>query len=64
MWFVYLLENSKDNIYIGFTQNIEKRLIRHNRFKGLLWTQGRGEWKLIYSETFESKREAMQREKK
>ena len=31
MWYVYLLKCSDDTVYTGCTEDIEKRLIRHNR---------------------------------
>ncbi|MAF80205.1 endonuclease [bacterium] len=68
MFFVYVLYNKKrDKIYTGHTQNLETRIQRHN---GLLpqkaksyTSKNKGFWNLIYSEEFETRSEAIQREK-
>ena len=47
--------------YVGYTNNLKKRLILHNRGKGAKFTRGRL-WKIIYSEKFDTKSEAKSRE--
>jgi len=54
-------KKGKPTTYVGWTNNIEKRLNRHNLGKGAKYTRGR-EWKLIYYEIFNSKKKAMKRE--
>jgi putative endonuclease len=64
MFFVYVLfSESYNNIYIGFTSDIEKRLLSHNQLATKGWTVKFRPWKLIYQETFNTKLEAMKREK-
>jgi len=61
---VYVLANkSKSKIvtYVGFTNNLKKRLNLHNLGKGAKFTRGRY-WKIIYSEKFITKNEAISRE--
>ena len=63
-YFVYVLKNntkSKFITYVGHTNNLKKRLNLHNKGKGAKFTRGRY-WKVIYSEKFLTKREAMSRE--
>ncbi len=63
-YFVYVLKNntkSKFITYVGHTNNLKKRLNLHNKGKGAKFTRGRS-WKVIYSEKFLTKREAMSRE--
>lgn len=64
-WFVYVLYNSdKDRIYIGQTNNIERRLWEHNKKLGNHFTaKVSGEWKLVYQEEVKSRTEAIKREK-
>lgn len=64
MFTVYALYSEKfDKIYIGFTSNLEKRLISHNELGKKGWTTKFRPWKVFYAETFENKKEAMAREK-
>ncbi len=63
MYCVYILENQNESIYIGSTDNLEKRLENHNDPTRVGWTRKRGPWKLIYKEDYETRSEAMRREK-
>jgi putative endonuclease len=47
--------------YIGYTNNLKKRISLHNSGKGAKFTRGR-KWKLIYKEKYKSKKEAISRE--
>ena len=47
--------------YVGYTNNLKKRVDLHNLGKGAKFTRGR-EWRLIYKEKFKSKKEAISRE--
>ena len=50
-----------DKIYIGYTNNLERRLHFHN--KGIQgWTAKYIPWDLVYHEEFETKSEAIKRE--
>lgn len=62
--FVYLLGCSDGHglrTYVGWTNNIAKRVARHNGGKGARSTRGRA-WQLLYVEYFESRVDAMRRE--
>tara|TARA_Y100000992_G_C21260137_1_gene490805 strand:- start:240 stop:470 length:231 start_codon:yes stop_codon:yes gene_type:complete len=54
-------KETKSITYVGYTNNIEKRLSLHNAGRGAKFTRGR-KWKLIYKEIFRSKKEAILRE--
>jgi len=63
-YFVYILKNKKKTkltTYVGYTNNLKKRLNLHNSGKGAKFTRGRS-WKVVYSEKFSTKKEAMSRE--
>lgn len=62
MNYVYIVECSDGTFYTGWTNNLEKRIDMHSKGTGAKYTKGRGPVKLIYSEKFEDKREAMRRE--
>ena len=62
-YYVYMLmsKSSKPVTYIGYTNNLKKRIKLHNSGKGAKFTRGR-KWKLIYKEKFRSKNKAISRE--
>ena len=65
-YYVYLLlANSKDsNIsYVGCTNNLYKRLKKHNNSTGAKFTKGR-KWKIIYKKKYHSKSMALKEEYK
>ena len=53
--------SQKPITYVGYTNNIQKRLKLHNSNKGAKFTKGR-KWKVIYLEKFATKKEAISRE--
>ena len=63
-YFVYLIINHyKKRLisYVGYTENVKKRLKLHNSSKGAKFTRGR-KWKIIYKKSYNSKSEAMKNE--
>ena len=65
-FFVYLILNIKDHktiSYVGWTNNLKKRLQLHNSGKGAKFTRGR-KWILIYKKKMKSTISAMQFEYK
>ncbi len=63
-YYVYILRSQKDHkFYIGFTQNIEERLKRHNMGK-VQSTKHRKPFEIAYSEKTASLSEALILEKK
>jgi putative endonuclease len=61
---VYLLYSpSFDKTYVGFTSNLEARLLSHNELGTKDWATKYKPWTLVHTEIFESKSEAMAREK-
>ena len=63
IYYVYMLKSKsvKPVTYVGYTNNLKKRIVLHNSGKGAKFTRGR-KWALIYKEKFKSKREAISRE--
>ena len=65
-YFVYLIisKNKQKHLsYVGYTNNLKKRLIKHNASKGAKFTRGR-KWILAYSISYDSKSKAMREEYK
>ena len=62
-YYVYMLKSQsiKPITYVGYTNNLLKRITLHNSGKGAKFTRGR-KWTLIYKEKFKSKKEAIYRE--
>ena len=64
MYKVYVLYSSKFNkIYIGQTDDLERRLFEHNNKLLSTYTKKYTPWKIIYIEEFSSRTEALKREK-
>jgi putative endonuclease len=63
MYHVYILECADKTLYVGSTNNVQKRLHAHNNSKtGAHYTKIRRPVILKYSESFETKSEALKRE--
>ena len=65
-YFVYLIISKykqKFLSYVGYTNNLKKRLAKHNTSKGAKFTRGR-KWMLAYSMNYDSKSKAMSEEYK
>jgi len=58
-----MLRSKGQNIvtYVGYTNNLSKRIKLHNEGRGAKFTRGR-KWKLIYKEKLTSKNKAISRE--
>jgi len=62
MHYTYLVECRDHTFYIGYTNDLEKRIKTHNAGKGAKYTRGRIPVTLRYYEEYETKTEAMRRE--
>ena len=62
MNYTYIVECSDGTFYTGWTNDLKKRLEKHNAGKGARYTRGRLPVKLVYYEVFATKSEAMKRE--
>ena len=61
-YIVYILfSTSKNRYYIGYTSNLEERIIRHNQ-KSKGFTGSVNDWKVVYTERYITKEEAYKRE--
>lgn len=63
MYFVYILRNPRNKLYIGQTKNLEERVLRHNANQGARFTKDFQDFLLVYSETCRNLQLAMKREK-
>ena len=64
-YFVYLivsnLNNNKKISYVGYTNDLNKRIKLHNIGKGAKFTRGK-KWNLVYYKKYDSKSVAMKEE--
>ena len=63
-YFVYVLGSEMSTTfytYVGWTKDLDGRLVSHNNGKGARFTRGR-KWQLLYAEKYKTQREAMSRE--
>jgi putative endonuclease len=64
MFTVYVLYSEKhDKIYIGYTSDLINRFLSHNELAKKGWTIKFRPWEIVHTEVFETKVEAMRREK-
>lgn len=62
MPFVYIVRCADDTLYTGWAVDVVARVKVHNAGRGAKYTQTRRPVKLIFSEEFPTRAEAMQRE--
>ena len=62
MYYVYVLCNSRGNLYVGYSGDLRRRIREHTR-GGSRSTSG-DRWKLVYYEAYLSKGDAVERERK
>ena len=61
VFYVYLiksLDNFKKKTYVGYTNDVDNRLLKHNRNLGAKSTKGY-KWELVYKRKFNSKSKAL-----
>jgi len=65
MYFVYIIQHSETKqIYIGYTDNLERRLSEHNNRSNKATNRVNGEWSLRYAEIYLDRQNALDRERK
>ena len=63
VYYTYVLRSLKDStFYTGFTKHLQKRIRQHNAGKSVYSSKHRL-FKLVYYESYETKEEAVKREK-
>ena len=65
MFWVYVLENAKGQSYIGQTNNLENRILSHNRTDKIAgkFTRKNGPWALLWCEEHLNRSSATRRER-
>ena len=62
-WFVYILECEDESLYTGYSSNTNERFLIHCAGKGAKYTRSHKPRRILYSEEYNSKIEAIKREK-
>ena len=62
MYYVYVLQNETSEYYIGYSENLQRRLAEHNA-GGNQSTKGH-QWDLVYYEAYKREKYAREREQK
>lgn len=62
MHYIYIVECRDGTYYTGYTNDIKKRIKAHNEGKGAKYTNSRRPVKLQYTESYQTKSEALKRE--
>ncbi len=66
-FYVYVIKNNLGRIYIGQTNNLQNRLLRHNKVlpnkKNSFTAKNGGDWCIVYKEVYPDRISAIKREK-
>ncbi len=64
MFVVYILRTSRNTLYIGQTNNLEKRIKEHRdkKGKGSKYIRSFEYFELVYKESYQTRSEALKRE--
>ncbi len=62
MWVLYIILCSDNSLYTGITNNLEKRFLDHQKGIASKYTRSHKPVKIVYTERFETKSEALKRE--
>jgi putative endonuclease len=62
-YYVYILRCEDGSYYTGYSKNLETRVEQHKQGKGALYTRMRKPEKLVHVEEFDTRSEAMKRER-
>lgn len=63
MYYIYIIKSEKTGkIYIGLTNNLKKRIKKHNQ-KQSFSTKFKTPWQIIYYEAYQSEKDAKLRER-
>jgi len=63
MYYLYILKNTKNHLYVGVSSNLKARIDRHNSGDGAEFTKRNKNFMLVYSEKFPTLLEARKRER-
>lgn len=62
MYFIYLIQCGDNTLYTGIAKDVGRRFTEHNIGKGAKYTRTRKVVKVLYTEEYPSKSQALKRE--
>lgn len=62
MYYVYMIKNSSNKLYVGVTEDLNKRLYYHNTKQGAQFTRGSKKFIFVFYEKYPALAEARKRE--
>jgi putative endonuclease len=62
MYYVYFIKNEVGKVYVGYTNDLRRRLGEHNSKQGGKYTKNKGPFELVYYEAYKSREDAERRE--
>ena len=62
MYFVYMIKNAFDDLYVGVTDSPEQRLKYHNEHRGALFTKRDSKFQIVFLESHKTITDARKRE--
>lgn len=62
MHYTYILLTENDTLYCGYSNNVEKRFLKHLSGKGAKYTKANKPVKIVYKKAFKTKSEALKEE--
>lgn len=62
MFYVYIIKNSSDKLYVGVTEDLNKRLYYHNTKQGANFTKYKSRFEIVFEEKYPTLAEARKRE--
>ena len=62
MFYLYMIKNQENKLYVGISENPEQRVIYHNTKQGAQFTKSRDKFHLTFKEGYTTLAEARKRE--
>lgn len=62
MWFVYMIKNSANKLYVGITENPQDRVDYHNQKRGARFTKYIPTYEIVFLEKYRTLAQARTRE--
>ena len=62
MWYIYILKCADNSLYTGVTNNLKRRFNEHKNKTGGNYTRAHKVEKILYTEEYKTKSQALKRE--